>query len=340
MNNISKNEVIELLKKGFKPNIIEFEFDVSSELMQEYINEYNKEMEKENLSIIDNIKQLDNINTYKELINEIKNIIKKAETVELTVDECIQIINYLRTPKKLENENRNDYYVKTYREYSKKLSHIIKNKLFSCIDERIRYFNDVEQLKQFEAKVKKCKDYIDVRGIMYKIDRKIQELQQKKVIEQLYSITPELSKLISQIADGTLDIEQGMNFIEQQAQEEFEKKQTKNFAGLTLQQEKEKIIMKIISNFSTKSMEYPIKDVKATYEILKELTNNNQQRILNAIVRNYINRKEYKMAMSICLKVPKTKDFTEEPYVRMLEKEIEKAASADKINISSLYKTR
>ena len=254
MDNINKNEIIDLLKKGFKPNIIEFEFDVPSELMQEYIKEYNKEIGKEDLSIVDNIKQLDNINTYKELVNEIKNIIKKLGTLELTIDEYIQVINYLKNEKKLENAD-NDYYYVAYKESVKNLNGILKNKLYSYIDENIRYISSIEQLKEFEKKVKQCKDYININGMNYKIDRKIQELQQKKAMEQLYNITPELSKLISQIADGTLDIEQGMNFIEQQAKEEFEKKQTKNFAGLTLQQEKEKMLIKIISNFSAKSME-------------------------------------------------------------------------------------
>ena len=331
MDNISKNEVIDLLKQGFKSNIIEFEFGIPSELMQEYIKEYNKEI-NENLNISEEIKEIENMTDIRKIRNSMKKIIEQLNSTELTLNEYIIMYEDAENLKRPNFKNKEEY--RYYYDYLKSLKNLLQTKVYNKIDILVKSTDDIEKLKELKKIILKYyKNYISLTYLRDKVDKKITDVQQKKNIEQLYIVTPEILNIIEKIANGTMNYEEAINIIEQEAKKEVEKNSNKKFGALTLEQEKERIINKIFRNLPYKSNEYQIKDIKTTYELLMKLKNQESEAI-STIVKYYINQKEYKMAKLICSKAPRTKDYAEPHYIRFLENEIKKAENGIDNNVN------
>ena len=331
MDNISKNEVIDLLKQGFKSNIIEFEFGIPSELMQEYIKEYNKEI-NENLNISEEIKEIENMTDIRKIRNSMKKIIEQLNSTELTLNEYIIMYEDAENLKRPNLKNKEEY--RYYYDYLKSLKNLLQTKVYNKIDILVKSTDDIEKLKELKKIILKYyKNYISLTYLRDKVDKKITDVQQKKNIEQLYIVTPEILNIIEKIANGTMNYEEAINIIEQEAKKEVEKNSNKKFGALTLEQEKERIINKIFRNLPYKSNEYQIKDIKTTYELLMKLKNQESEAI-STIVKYYINQKEYKMAKLICSKAPRTKDYAEPHYIRFLENEIKKAENGIDNNVN------
>lgn len=385
-----KNEkIIELLEKGFKAELISFEFDIPINIINELKklldskkkidsenkipvekvqssqNEIDKKQEpiKSNNTIKNdnntgksNIKNKKPINSRKidkkpqenevkpqynntvkidiKSINEqLSNSIEKAKILKqliidleksaLTIEEFIELIEVLSkiSLKDVQNNER-----QAYVNLIPKVKEKIKIKLSSQVTTQLNNSNNLEELRELS---KKCdlinKNTMGIKIDKYQISRKIEKLQQEEAIKEANKIkSPEIEKIVEQIADGTLNIDEAINVINEEARKQIESKPKIKFGSLTLEQEKSKICIQINNALKKQSEKYPIINSTLAIKHLEQLSGNKENSI-TTVVKNLIERQEFEKAQEICDTIPATSEHTESPFKKMLENEIKKA---------------
>lgn len=388
---LKDEEIIELLKKGFKAELIGFEFDITINKINELkklldnknkVNSENKipiknvpsiqnetdkkqETNKPNNVIkndnnkdksnvksknplnsrkIDNKSQENetkpiNINTVKidiksikeEITNStakakiLKQLYRDLEESTLTIEEFIELIEILSNVSlKDVQHNQRQAYVNVI----PKVKDRIKIKLSSQIAMQSINSNNLEELKNLSEKIDLInKNTMGIKIDKHQISRKIEKLQQEEAIKEANKIkSPEIEKIVKQLAGGTLNIDEAINVINEEARKQIESKPKIKFGSLTLEQEKSKICIQINNALKKQSEKYPISNPTLAIKYLEQLSGNKENSI-TTVVKNLIERQEFKKAQEICNTIPATSEHTESPFKRMLENEIKKAKS-------------
>lgn len=369
MRQITDSEIIDLLSKGYKKEILAFEFDIPIEKVKECANQVNQNKIAKNQNIYSpqieaiikrynllnsntnyttinqpliqteltsthNIEEkflkINNVTNKKNILKQIKS---ELENSTLTLEQCNRFIDMIS------NINKNFYSNEEFRECDylcKKIKVILEIKLSDAI--RIQLYNakSIEELKKLLEKCNilksnKYESSILLKGIQYQIERKIEKLQQENAIERARNINcPEILKIVAQISEGILNVDEINRVIDEEIKRKLENKPRNKFGNFTPEQEKEKIFIQINRTLIQQAEQYPIKDAENTIEILRKLSGKLENSV-RTVVMNFVARREFEIAKKICEKCLKTNENIETPYVRLIKNDIRNAEICNKV---------
>lgn len=258
------------------------------------INSVMTEVEK----LIDKMKEASRTEKHQAAV-EILGKIKEIENLPLTIEQ-LEKLNSLIRSRELEKIRFNvtdkiDLYIsKKKKDFAYKLA--------EAIDVKQSKTENLEELEILKNKITfelVKEDYINVGSLRSKIERKISEIQQKKAIDRIRNEIPlSIEQVITDLAQGTLDIEEAKNIISIEAKKKVDSKPKTRFS-LTEEQEKRQILIQIETALKESVNKYHIENPELTVEQLQKLSGNLEYSI-NIVVTNLIAGKEFEKAKKLC----------------------------------------
>lgn len=253
------------------------------------------------------------------ILEELKQVLEYP----LSIEQAEKLINILES-RELQNINsktNNQLEVavnKVKREIIKKLAETIETKFYQT--------EDIEELKELEKritfKMEKESPTI-VSSIKSKIRNKISEMEQQQAVEKIKNDIPaNMVEILEGLAKGTLELEKARTVIEEEAQKRVEERKPNRFR-LTQEQQRNQIIIQIRKAIENNAEKYCIENPETTINILQELSGDNLTRTVQTVVNNFIARKEFMEAKSICNK------FKGKCETKTISEEIERAEVSD-----------
>lgn len=367
MIKITNNEIIDLLSKGYKKEILAFEFDLPIEIVEKcayqvdqnkiyknqnviyspeieiIIQKYNKLNSNTNNTIISqqiNQKELTSINEIEEKILGIKNVNNRNKVLKqiktdlenstLTFEQCNRLAYIIANIDK-----RSFKYIEV--KECERVKIILDLKLFDAIKRELNNAKSTEETKKILEKCNffmknNCENSIVLKGIKYQIEKKIETLNQEITIQKAKNTnSTEILKIVSQISEGIFDIDNINKVIDEKIKSELENKPINKFGSFTQKQEKERIFIQINHILINKAEQYPIKDAYNTIEFLQKLFGNLENSV-RTVAMNFTNRGEFEMARKICEKYSKTNVNIEIPYVRLIKIDIRNAEIKNEVH--------
>ena len=280
-----------------------------------------EEMETINSSIttIQNIiKEMKDASKYKRRknISSILAQIKKIQDYQLTIEQAEQLNVLLSTEElrrlSLSGIDSIDFYMSMYKK-------IIVRKLVEAVDIAQRQTEDLEELKVLDRKIASeigKESPILVATVKSKIYNKILKIKQNKALEKIKNDIPEnISRIIDDLVNGTVDIEKANEIIKEEAKKKVESKPKTNFS-LTEQQEEKQILIQIGMAVRKKSDRYHITNPELTTIKLQELCEIDLRQAAEIVVENLVSVKDFEGAKRVCDK------FTEKDKKSQISKEM------------------
>ncbi len=154
-----------------------------------------------------------------------------------------------------------------------------------------------------------------------KIDSKITKIVTEKAIYKLrYDVSDEIKKIITDIADGNLDVSEAQKIIQQEAEKKYRKLPESNFKG-SLEQQREQVIMQIRAILTDRPKEFPIRLPQKAIEQLDLLTDNiNHNQSVSTVVKNLYNSGRIEIAKQLVdTEIKRKNDYM---FYRGLKREI------------------
>lgn len=363
MQQITDNKIIDLLSKGYKQEILAFEFDIPIERIKKcrsdleikiskiikikeryqkiflQDNNENKNIAnvKEKIFEVDKSEKENLILNLEEKLKNVKNlinskvvamIINEIKSNNFTIEQCKHFYTIL-----LKNDIRilSTEQINRYKFYISKIENEIILKLIEKINVELGESQDIDYLKELSLKLSddifKGKEIL-VNGIKYKIDRKIVSIQQNKNINTLRDFElDKITNIVIQICNGETNIENLKELIEIEAKRRYESKPKSKFS-LTQEQYKSQIIMQINKLLIDEAEKYQIKDINYAIEILNQLSKKNET-VIRTVVKNLIGGKKYQNASEICEEYSKNTGIGQPEYIRSLERDINNSKLSD-----------
>lgn len=169
-----------------------------------------------------------------------------------------------------------------------------------------RDLTDIEELKKISKRIDKkeaLKNPLTVGKFYKEIEDKIHKIEEKNTRERLRKdISTEIKNLVSDIAEGNVDIKKANETIDFEANTKYEKYPKTKFS-LTLEQQRKQVKMKIRTLLSENGKQYVIKDTEKTSQILQELCGTEIQQNFLIISNDLISGKRFEDARKLCSKV-------------------------------------
>lgn len=344
---ITVKEVLELGKKGEKTTKSKKPEPETrmQKLRKMYEKIYNSAEAKENQNSHRlTQEEIDNIN---KIINGIKKEIEKMKT---NPKEKMKIVQSIKSEvKKLEKyhmpieqsetlydlvqfQNIKDIY-KGMGEIE--MLEIYRIRLFAtrsfveAIDREYQSMDDIESILELKNKVENIKSVKKMpllQQLPGKINSKLYKLRQQKVKDEIINSVPnEVKKIVLDLSQGTLNVDEANKSINREVSKKALTKSNSKFA-LTQEQEKERIFTQIKRALKEQSKEYEIKDPKKTIKQLQELCNGDLASAIETVVENCINRGKLKMAQEICQEYyPKDRQSQLAIQLNKIRKRVKKA---------------
>lgn len=165
-----------------------------------------------------------------------------------------------------------------------------------------------------------------------RINNKIMKLAKQEAINKLRNNIPtRVQTIVTDIANGTLNIEEAKQVIEEEANKQVQNNPNNKFS-LTTEQQRNKIYMQIRDRLMENPEEYVIQNPEVAITQLQELCRGDLQQAIRAVTKNLIGRKEFEQAKDICKKYSRGGIESEVyQYMRILRKEIRDAEVSDMV---------
>lgn len=295
-----------------------------------------KELSKQEIELINSV-----ITKIEEIVKEMKNLskkerrkvasgilaeLKKIEDYQLTIEQA-EKLHFLMQSEELEKLNLSttdkiDFYINRNRK-------IIIRKLAESVDIAQSQAEDIEELKILEKKLttkKEKNNQIFVDAVKSKIRNKIAKINQQKAIDRIRNDVPtDIAFIITEIANGTLDIKIANEIINKESKKRVESK-SKNRFTLTEEQEKRQILIQIRTVLMEKPEQYHIENPERTIMQMQELCGGELEQAIRIVVNNLIGVKDFERAKEVCNSFS-SKD--KEKNIRLLRNEIRNAEISD-----------
>lgn len=295
-----------------------------------------KELSKQEIELINSV-----ITKIEEIVKEMKNLskkerrkvasgilaeLKKIEDYQLTIEQA-EKLHFLMQSEELEKLNLSttdkiDFYINRNRK-------IIIRKLAESVDIAQSQVEDIEELKILEKKLttkKEKNNQIFVDAVKSKIRNKIAKINQQKAIDRIRNDVPtDIAFIITEIANGTLDIKIANEIINKESKKRVESK-SKNRFTLTEEQEKRQILIQIRTVLMEKPEQYHIENPERTIMQMQELCGGELEQAIRIVVNNLIGVKDFERAKEVCNSFS-SKD--KEKNIRLLRNEIRNAEISD-----------
>ena len=365
------NEKIKLLiKKGFDPELISFEFDIPIERIKkcqlelektapsskiEQLRErYNtlflgdneikqpQKLQKEKIELINSTivgleqeaKKVEELSK-KEKRESAKVIISKIKTIEKyqwTIEQAEKIY-YLLESKTFQNLRLSKKDEIDY--WINKEKKVIIRKLAEAVDIAQTQTEEIEELKKLEKKLtfkKEQNNQIYIESVISKIKNKILKINQKKARDRIRNdVSENIESIITALADGTLDVKNANKIIEEEAKKRVEGK-TKNRFTLTEEQEKKQIQIQIKTLLMERTEQYHIENPQKTVNLIQELCGGEEEQAVRTVVKHFTYGKNFKTAKEICNEFSrKNKGIQSSKYIKILRREIRNNEISDMI---------
>ena len=265
------------------------------------------------------------------IVGEIKKILDYNMTIN-QIESLLKLLNSneLNTIPLLDFQDKIHFSINSVRRRT-------IQKYVETIDYEQATTNDLDRLQRLEKKLMsndllKNGNILSISTLRSQITAKIERLKKQSVINNLRENVPEsMSQIISEIADGTVDIEKARRTIEEEAINRVESKPKTKFS-LTVDQEKSQIAYQIRRIIVERADKYKIKNPELFLKQLREVCNLDDEKALSVLIRNFINRKEYNEARKLCDTIPlKDEKGNIRTYLRTLRKEIVIAELSDTV---------
>jgi len=243
-----------------------------------------KEQEKIN-SIINEMNEVKNSKITYEISETISKKIKSIEALPVTLDD-------LETLYKTILNFDGGFFAKAKSTYSKTSYNIgtakavIARKMVKIIDAKAKQTDDIEELEKLNKKLTLDMETLIIYGTKSRVTKKITELKNKKSLNDfLNSASQELLKIIDDLANGELDVQEAKKFLEEESK----------ISNIALNQLIIKIKMKLERREAINNPEKAIKQ-------LAELDGRNVIASIRTVISNLTNNNEYETAKAICEK--------------------------------------
>lgn len=321
---LSSNAGMVTIPSGISKQEMEF---VNSEIqgLEDKKNQIKELLEKTPSS---QQKQYDVLRKKRKIADEILVSIKEIEGSKMTTEQLERIVLLLDS-NELQNlgispKDKIDSYVK----YLKKN---MLRKYAQSVQNTITQVTQLEDLKDLYHTLSQLttQEYeMAVESAKIKINRAITKIQQEKAIELYRRKIPEnLITIVEDLASGTIDMDDARKLIEIETKKKMESK-TKNRFSLTQEQEREQVLTRIKNTLMENK--YNIVNPENTILKIHELCGGNLADSMRVVIRNLIQRGEFKHARQICETFSsRDKKCTMSRSIRMLEREISSAEIGD-----------
>ena len=270
----------------------------SRKIIPENSEEDNKIIQK----VIEEVKkEIENAKTCKvsELPYKIKNIyleLKKIQSLNLSVDQGKELSDLLvQEEVKLKVVAVKETYIRYGFNQSKKM---IFSKFVAAVANEAHNTDDLEKLKKLNKLISSELERDDtlafspVKRILYD---KINKIVRENAINNInLNISPDMSKLISDLCSGTVKLSDAKEVIAKEA----EKIKTNQF--IKENQKEEQIGIRIRNIIKQSSLQCEIVNGEKTVQLLQEVTKCTSEVALDCVVSNYIKLKKYDDALAVC----------------------------------------
>lgn len=235
----------------------------------------------------------------REKVMEIVSRFKILEKYTLSIEQAEKLY-YLMNHNELDILGRDvDKSVVTLKKATDK--HLLKA-INTKLNENITKEELIELQKKITLEMRK-RNELSVSAVQSCISRKIQQMDQNEAIERIKNnISVLIMSVITDLANGELDIKKANEIIEEEAKKRVESKKGNRFT-LTIEQEKKQILMQMRTAIRDKGNEYPIKNPEKAIVEMTELFGGELEVTMNSVVENLISQKKYDEANAICEKI-------------------------------------
>lgn len=215
--------------------------------------------------------------------------------------------------------------------YARNLRRTMLRKYAQSVQNTITQVTQLEDLRVLYRTLSELttQEYeVTVESAKIQIDRKITKMQQEKAMELYRRKVPKyLITIVEDLASGTIDIDAARKLIEIETKKKMESG-TKNRFSLTREQEKEQVLMRI-KNILIEN-KYNIVDPENTILKIHELCGGNITDGMRVVIKNLIQRGEFKQARQICRSFSsRDKEGTMARSIRLLERDINSSEIGD-----------
>lgn len=282
---------------------------------------------EEQVKIMQNLSQRD-IQSFLESAEIILQTAQQIKDYPLTIEQA-EKLSALLAEEKL--TPRHSQYMHNRMNWHKKS---VTKKLAEAIEKRSFETDDLEELKQLRKKLQSEmfeENPIAIGGISIKIDMKIRQLQTKKAMDKIKNdISADVEKVIRDLADDTIDIEEAKKIIKEEARKKIEKT-PKSVFSLTEKQYEEQVRMQIRKILRENGEKYEIVNPKQAIQKIQALSGGNIETSIATVIGNMISRKQFYMARNLCDELEKNKDekILMNDIIKRQRKEIRNAEISD-----------
>lgn len=321
---LSSNAGKVTIPSGISKEEIEF---VNSEIQG---FEDKKNQIKELLEKIPNSQQnqYDILRKKRKIADEILVSIRELKGRKMTTEQSERIIRLLDSNElqtlRISSKDRIDSYARNLRRTMlRKYAQSVQNTIT-----QVTQLEDLRGLYRTLSELTTQEYEVTVESAKIQIDRKITKMQQEKAMELYRRKVPKyLITIVEDLASGTIDIDAARKLIEIETKKKMESG-TKNRFSLTREQEKEQVLMRI-KNILIEN-KYNIVDPENTILKIHELCGGNITDGMRVVIKNLIQRGEFKQARQICRSFSsRDKEGTMARSIRLLERDINSSEIGD-----------
>ena len=233
--------------------------------------------------------------------------LKQIEQYQLTVEQA-EKMNYLMNSKQLEKLrlNANDH----IEQYMKRYGRIMVKKLAEAVDIAQSQTQDLDELRVLKRKItnKMLQDNPIVVGtVKTKIENKILRISQQNARDRIRNnVSANVENIISDLAQGTLDIQLANQIINEEANKRMDSKPKTRFS-LTKEQERKQILIQIKTCLMEKAEKYHIENPEITVMKIVELCDGNMEDAIRIVIENLIKVKDFERAKETCKQISEKK---------------------------------
>lgn len=266
---------------------------------------------------------------------EAKNILAELKTIEdcqLTIEQSEKLYSLMQEEELKNLSLKIGDKIDLYIDQGKRK---IMKKLIEAVDIAQLQIQDLENLNKLAKKITTemaQSNPISASAVKNRIGNKISKINQQKAIDRIRNNVPaDIEIIITEIANGTLDIKKANEIIDKEAKKRVEGKPQNRFT-LTEEQEKRQILIQIKTCLMEKPEQYHIKNPEITITQIQKLCGGESEQAIRTVVHNLIGVKKFDQAKKVCDSFyNKYKDEQISKYIKVLRNEIRNAEISDSV---------
>ncbi len=205
----------------------------------------------------------------------------------------------------------------------------INRKLVDIVETEASKIDNLDDVSKLRKMITVDMERLDMSivSVRLKLDQKINYLQQKARINSKDDVSNEIKDIVRQIINPNMDAEQVKQKIDEEAEKLLAKSPAKGFFAMKKDNYVSQVLIKIRTALTNEANEFSINDADLVLEQLLKIDSRNFSANFKAVIENFVARKDYKTARSICDKYIQKRSLdsieTEtSAYARTVKKEI------------------